>query len=87
MAAVRRRKEFGQYIVSDPEICGGDLVFKGTRVLVKDVPGQGKDWDWIVSAYRNSVSRQAIGEAIHLASEALVTRIERRISAACIPSH
>ena len=85
MAAVRRRKEFGQYIVSDPEICGGDLVFKGTRVLVKDVlyyAGQGKDWDWIVSAYRNSISRQAIGEAIHLASEALVTRIERRISAA-----
>lgn len=70
--ATKRRKELGHYIVSDPEICGGDLTFKGTRVLVKDVlhyAGQGKDWDWIVSAYRNSISREAIGEAINLASQ------------------
>jgi uncharacterized protein (DUF433 family) len=67
--AARRRKEFGDYIVSDPEICGGDLTFRGTRVLVKDAlyyAGQGKDWDWIVTAYRNSISREAIGEAINL---------------------
>ncbi len=78
--AARRRKEFGDYIVSDPEICGGDLTFKGTRVLVKDVlyyAGQGKDRNWIVSAYRNSISREAIGEAINLTSEALTTKIER----------
>lgn len=25
--ATRRRKEFGNHIVSDPEICGGDLTF------------------------------------------------------------
>jgi uncharacterized protein (DUF433 family) len=71
--AARRRKEFGAYIVSDPEICGGDLTFKGTRVLVKDVlyyAGQGKDWDWIVGAYRNSISREAIGEAINLTGAA-----------------
>src|SRR5438309_1271310 len=77
--ATRRRKEFGDYIVSDPEICGGDLTFKGTRVLVKDVlyyAGQGKDWNWIVSAYRNSISGDAIGEAINLASEALTTRLK-----------
>lgn len=58
--ATRRRKEFGNYIVSDPEICGGDLTLKGTRVLVKDVlyyAGQGKKWNWIVSAYRNSITR------------------------------
>ncbi len=34
--AVRKRKEYGEYIVSDPKICGGDLTFKGTRILVKD---------------------------------------------------
>ncbi|MGH9844860.1 MAG: DUF433 domain-containing protein, partial [Blastocatellia bacterium] len=32
-----KRIEFGQHIVSDPKICGGDLTFKGTRILVKDV--------------------------------------------------
>lgn len=83
--ARRRRKEFGEYIVSDPDICGGDLTFKGTRILVKDVlyyASQGKDWDWIISAYRNSISRKAIGEAINLASDALTTKVERRKSAA-----
>ena len=55
--AARKRKEYGEYIVSDSKICGGDLIFKGTRVLVKDVlyyVAQGKDWDWIVSGYHGS---------------------------------
>jgi hypothetical protein len=33
---VRKRREFGQYIVSDPEICHGHLTFKGARMLGKD---------------------------------------------------
>lgn len=51
--AARKRKEYGEHIVSDSKICGGDLTFKGTRVLVKDVlyyVAQGKDWDWISKA-------------------------------------
>jgi uncharacterized protein (DUF433 family) len=66
----RKRKEYGEYIVSDPEICGGDLTFKGTRVLVKDVlfyTAQGKDWRWISKAYDGRLNRQAIAEAIELA--------------------
>lgn len=35
--AARKRKEYGDYVVSDSKICGGDLTFKGTRMLVKDV--------------------------------------------------
>jgi hypothetical protein len=34
---IRKRKELGQYIVADPEICHGQLTFKGTRILVSDV--------------------------------------------------
>jgi uncharacterized protein (DUF433 family) len=44
----RKRKELGQYIVADPEICHGQLTFKGTRIMVKSVlfyVGQGKAWD------------------------------------------
>jgi uncharacterized protein (DUF433 family) len=33
----RKRKELGQYIVADPEICHGQLTFKGTRIMVKSV--------------------------------------------------
>jgi uncharacterized protein (DUF433 family) len=66
----RKRIELGQYIVSDPEICGGDLTFKSTRVLVKDVlfyVGKGKNWDWISKAYDGRISRAAIAEAVALA--------------------
>ncbi len=83
--AVRKRKELGKYIVSDPKICGGDLTFKGTRVLVKDVlyfVAQGKDWDWIIAGYRHSISREAIAEAIALANEALNAGVETRRRAA-----
>jgi uncharacterized protein (DUF433 family) len=34
---VRKRTEFGQHIVADPEICHGQLTFKGTHLLVSDV--------------------------------------------------
>ena len=83
--AARKRKEYGEYIVSDPKICGGDLTFKGTRVLVKDVlyyVAQGEDWDWIVAGYHNSISREAVAEAIALANEALTARSENRRRAA-----
>ena len=69
--AASKRKEFGQYIVSDPEICGGALTFKGTRFLVKDVlyfVAQGKDWDWISAQCFHRVSPEAIAEAVDLAN-------------------
>jgi hypothetical protein len=34
--------------------------------------GQGKDWDWISEQYFGKVSREAVAEAVKLASEALV---------------
>jgi uncharacterized protein (DUF433 family) len=83
--AARRRKELGEYIVSDPKICGGDLTFKGTRLLVKDIlyyVAQGKDWDWISKAYDGRVGHKAIAEAIELASEALVAQTAKRRRAA-----
>ena len=81
----RRRKELGQYIVADPEICHGQLTFKGTRILVKSVlyyVAQGKDWDWISQAYLGKVSREAIAEAVGLASEALLEKTDNRRRAA-----
>ena len=75
----RKRKELGQYIVADPEICHGQLTFKGTRIMVKGVlyyVAQGKDWDWISQAYLGKVSREAIAAAVSLASEALLEKTD-----------
>ncbi len=83
--AARKRKELGEYIVSDSGICGGDLTFKGTRVLVKDVlyyVALGKDWDWISEGYDGRLPRAAIAEAIELARQALVAKTEKRRRAA-----
>jgi uncharacterized protein (DUF433 family) len=75
----RKRVELGEYIISDPEICGGDLTFKGTRILVKDVlyfVAKGKSWDWISDGY-HGLPQEAIAEAVGLASEALIEKAEK----------
>lgn len=82
---VRKRTELGQYIVADPEICHGQLTFKGTRIMVKSVlyyVSQGKDWDWISQEYDGNVSREAIAEAVNLASDALLEKMGERRRAA-----
>ncbi len=66
----RKRKEYGEYIVSDPAICGGKLTFKGTRTQVQDVlfyVAEGKDWQWICQAYDKNINHEAIAEAMQLA--------------------
>ncbi len=63
----KKRIEYGEYIVSDPEICHGHLTFKGSRILVADVitfVAQGKNWHWISQAYDNRITEEAIEEAI-----------------------
>jgi uncharacterized protein (DUF433 family) len=81
----RKRVELGQYIVADPEICHGQLTFKGTRIMVKSVLfylAQGKDWDWIAQEYFGKISREAMAEAVRLANEALIEKTEKRQRAA-----
>jgi len=81
----RKRKELGQYIVVDPEICGGQLTFKGTRIFVKDVLAmlaKGYDWDRISFEFDGHLSHEAITEAIELASQALIEKAEKQQRAA-----
>lgn len=75
-----KRTELGQYIVADPEICHGQLIFKGTRILVKSVlyyVAKGKDWGWISAECFGRVSREAIAEAVELAAMALAEKIDK----------
>jgi uncharacterized protein (DUF433 family) len=76
-----KRIEFGQYIVADPEICHGKLTFRGTRIMVEQVlrmVAKGMDWDEIVKQWRGSITKEAIAEAVVLASNALIEKVERR---------
>jgi len=60
-----------KWIVVDPSICHGKLVFKGTRVLVADVLemlASGMSIDEILEEYPQ-LNREMILEAIALAAE------------------
>jgi len=67
----------GRYIVTDPKLCHGQPVFRGTRILVADVLEQvasGMAWEAIIEEWRGALTKDAIAEAVKLASKALVSR-------------
>jgi uncharacterized protein (DUF433 family) len=73
------RKELGRYIVADSEICHGKPTFRGTRIMVWQVlemVAMGMDWDSISAEWRGNVPREAIAEAVTLASEMFTKHID-----------
>jgi uncharacterized protein (DUF433 family) len=69
--SARKRKEYGQYIVADPEICHGQLTFKGTQIMVEPVlrlVARGMDWDEIIRRWDGHLTREAILEAVRVTS-------------------
>lgn len=75
MKELKRAQLIGRYIVSDPRICHGKPTFRGTRVLVADVLEQvsnGMSWETIIEEWNDSITKEAIGEAVQLASQALL---------------
>ena len=76
-----RRREFGQYLVADPNICHGKLTFKGTRIFVEDVldmVSKGMNWDDIIWECHGSVTREAIMEAVRIAGKSFIESKERK---------
>lgn len=65
----------GRYIVADPQVCHGKPTFRGTRIMVSQVLEQvasGMAWEAITEEWRGAVSKDAIAEAVRLASQALI---------------
>ncbi len=65
----------GRYIVADPKICHGKPTFRGTRVFVADVLEQvadGMAWESIIEEWHDSITKEAIAEAVQLATQALL---------------
>ena len=72
----------GRYIIVDPRICHGKPTFRGMRVLVSDVLEQvasGMAWERIIEEWNNSITKDAIKEALELASKALLTHADEFI--------
>jgi uncharacterized protein (DUF433 family) len=77
-----KAKLIGRYIVTDPDICHGQPVFRGTRIFVSDVLDQvasGMAWETIIEEWHASITREAIVEAVQLASQAFLEHIEEYV--------
>jgi len=79
MKRASKTQTIGRYIVVDPTICHGKPTFRGTRVLVVDVLEQvaaGMDWENIIDEWNGSIPKEAIAEAVQLASQALQRHVD-----------
>ena len=68
-------KLIGRYIIAHPSICHGQPTFRGTRILVSDVLEQvasGMAWETIIQEWHDDLSKEAIAEAVQLASQAFL---------------
>lgn len=82
MPKALKTQVIGRYIVTDPKICHGQPTFRGTRVLVADVLEQvasGMAWESIIEEWNGSITKDAIKEAVQLASQALLTHSDEFI--------
>jgi len=71
-------RTIGRYIITDKKICHGQPVFRGTRILVADVLEQvasGMAWEAIIEEWRGAITKEAMSEAVTLASKALVSHV------------
>lgn len=76
---MKRSRQVGRHIVSDPKICHGQPTFRGTRILVADVLEQvaeGLAWETIVEEWHGSLTPEAIAEAVALAGKAFLDHAE-----------
>ena len=71
-------RTIGRYIITDKKICHSQPVFRGTRILVADVLEQvasGMAWEAIIEEWRGAITKEAMSEAVTLASKALVSHV------------
>jgi len=60
------RIEIGKHLAADTRVCGGRLIFRGTRIMVSDAlePAQaGYAPEAIAKQYRGIISPEAVREA------------------------
>ncbi len=75
MKEITKPHLLGRYIVIDPKICHGKPTFRGTRIMVADVLEQvaaGLAWETIIEGWHDSITKEAIAEAVQLAREAFL---------------
>ena len=69
-------KEIGKHLIIDPEICHGQMIFKGTRIPVDTVLSylaRGYSIEQLTQSWPE-LPQAGVEEAVHLAANSLQTR-------------
>jgi uncharacterized protein (DUF433 family) len=78
------RIEIGRHLAIDPRVCGGRLIFKGTRILVYDAIEMirlGMTPRKVAREYRGLITTAAVSEAVSLVRRGLVREIDKKPAA------
>jgi uncharacterized protein (DUF433 family) len=70
-----KRILLGRHIIADPHICHGKPTFRGTRIMVWQVLemlAEGLVWESIIEECHNSITEDAIAEAVKLSGKAFL---------------
>lgn len=79
------RIEIGRHLAADSRVCGGRLIFKGSRILVSDVlelARAGYSPESIAQQYRGIISARAVREAVSLTRRGVVKEVVAKKTAA-----
>lgn len=78
------RIEIGKYLAADTRVCGGRLIFRGTRILVSDgleLLNAGYTPEAVAKQYRGILSAAAVREAASLVRRGVVREVSVRSAA------
>jgi Uncharacterized conserved protein len=73
------RTEIGKYLVIDTRVCGGRLIFKGSRIMVSDaieLSQAGYTPEQIANQYSNIIKPEAVEEALRFVQQGLLKEVK-----------
>jgi uncharacterized protein (DUF433 family) len=79
------RIEIGKHLTADSRVCGGRLIFKGTRILVSDaleLTASGYTPEAIARQYRGIITAKGVREALTFTRRGIVREIPARTKTA-----
>ena len=75
------RVEIGKHLAVDTRVCGGRLIFKGTRIMVSDaveLSGRGYSPEAVASQYYDIITPAAVREALSLVRRGTIRDVAAR---------
>jgi len=73
------RTEIGKHLAIDTRVCGGRLIFRGSRIMVSDaveLSHAGYTPEQIAHQYRDLITPEAVKEALTMVQQGLIKEVE-----------